>query len=296
VIDSSVTIRGALHRFWWLFKRSWISSYKDNVFGIAKGAAYSALLAFFPLLTTITAILVQANADAVSRRLTGLLFEVVPPGTHEMIRTHFIERGYRPILILLAGGFVSLLAASGLMMSMMEGFRAAYRISSGRPFWRQRGVAALLVIVAALPVVMASSAMVIGTRVETALLRGVGIHPQGEAVRGWVQLLGFAMRYLLALAAIALSVTAMYYIGPNHTDRRPHTVWPGALVATVLWLVATVAFAWYVRNIANYNLMYGSVAAVIALLVWMYVLSVVVLVGCEFNAERERAREAGLTL
>jgi membrane protein len=65
-------------------------------------------------------------------------------------------------------------------------------------------------------------------------------------------------------------------------------VWPGAFLTTVLWLPATAGFGWYVGHIANYNVLYGSVAAGIVLLVWMYLLSVIALLGCEFNAEYER--------
>ena len=65
-------------------------------------------------------------------------------------------------------------------------------------------------------------------------------------------------------------------------------VFPGAALATLLWLLATVAFAWYVRHVANYNVLYGGVGAGLALLVWMYVLAVINLFGCEFNAARER--------
>ena len=68
--------------------------------------------------------------------------------------------------------------------------------------------------------------------------------------------------------------------------------WPGAILATVLWLPATTGFAWYVRNITNYNVLYGSVGTGIALLVWMYLLAAIALFGCEFNAELERMRMA----
>ena len=88
--------------------------------------------------------------------------------------------------------------------------------------------------------------------------------------------------------AATVSVTAMlYYFGP-YRPQRWRFVWPGAILATVLWLGATTGFAWYTRNIAHYNVMYGSVGAGIALLVWMYVLAFVALVGCEFNAQYER--------
>ena len=68
-------------------------------------------------------------------------------------------------------------------------------------------------------------------------------------------------------------------------------VWRGGVLATTLWLVATAAFGWYVRNLANYNVLYGGVGTSIALLVWMYLMSLIALLGCEFNAEYER--EAG---
>ena len=78
--------------------------------------------------------------------------------------------------------------------------------------------------------------------------------------------------------------------GTIKTSRqRWRYVWPGAILATVLWLLATSGFGWYVRNIAHYNVMYGSVGAGIALLVWMYLMALIALFGCEFNAEYERS-------
>ena len=70
------------------------------------------------------------------------------------------------------------------------------------------------------------------------------------------------------------------------------SVFPGAMLATFLWLIATLAFAWYIRHVADYNVLYGSVGAGLALLVWMYVLAVITLFGCEFNAVRERILRA----
>ena len=97
----------------------------------------------------------------------------------------------------------------------------------------------------------------------------------------------------MAVCAVAVSLASLYYLGPKHPGGK-HNVWPGTMVATILWLIATVGFAWYVRNIANYNVMYGSIAAVMALIVWMYVLSIIALVGCEYNAERTGAGTQGL--
>src|SRR5262249_54156158 len=140
-------------------------------------------------------------------------------------------------------------------------------------------VAIALVLMTAAPVIAASLLLVLGDRVETYLMTALGWVPEGERLRGGLLFASFAARYAVAFGSISVAAAVLYYVGPN---RRQHwrNVWPGAFVATVLWLIATVIFAWYVRNIANYNVMYGSIGAVIALLVWMYVLAVIALTGC----------------
>jgi membrane protein len=105
----------------------------------------------------------------------------------------------------------------------------------------------------------------------------------------WVwQLVSRLTRYVLAFGTTVGVTTTLYYFGP-YRRQRWRFVWPGAVLATVLWLLATAGFGWYVRNIARYNAMYGSVGAGIALLVWMYLIAAIALIGCEFNAEYERS-------
>ncbi len=276
-----------LGRFWWLFKRSLIVAYEDGALGTAKAAAYSALLSFVPFLSALAAILVQVNAERVSREILRFLFSAIPPGTEDLVRHSFTARGERPISLLVVALLLSLWAASGLMSTLMEGFQAAYRLPTGRSPVKHQLVAILLVLIAAGPVIVASSLVVLGDRVERWVLSWLGVIPAGEQLRGWVLMASYSTRYLLALTAIIVAVAGLYYIGPNRRQQWKHVL-PGSLVATVLWLGSTVGFAWYVRNIADYNVMYGSVGAVIALLVWMYVMAIIALVGCEFNAERER--------
>jgi membrane protein len=270
-----------------LLRQTLVSCYKDNILGIAKGAAYSALLSFFPVLTTLTAILVQANAQAVSRKLSEIVFSVVPPGTEEIVRYNFTQRGQRPVGLLVTAGLLSIWAASGVIMSLMEGFRAAYRIPQGRPFWPQRGMAAMLVLTAALPLVGASALIVFGGRIESWILTQVGVLRSGQQLVGWVSFASQIARTIVAVAAIVLGTSLLYYWGPNRPARL-RSVYPGAILATALWWVTTTLFAWYVRNMANYNVLYGSVGAVVALLVWMYLLAIIALFGCEFNAQLDR--------
>lgn len=277
---------------WWIvFSRrlglSCVAAYNDGALGIAKGAAYSALLSFFPVLTTIAAILVQANAPAVSRSLSGFLFEVVPPGTEDLVLRNFFVTGAKPVSLLVGAAVLSIWAASGVMMSLMEGFHSAYHLKDTRGFVRKRLMAILLVFSAVVPAVAASALMLAGHRVERFLFRWIGLLALSGELHGWVALAGMLVRYFIALATVIMVTVFLYSLGMK-TRRSLRSVFPGAVVATLLWLAATLGFGWYVRNIANYNVMYGSVGAVIALLVWMYVLAVVALIGCEYNAEAER--------
>jgi membrane protein len=266
--------------FWPRLRAASIALHKDGCFGTAKGIAYSGLLSFFPMLTTIAAILVQAKAEALSRTVAHLLFDVVPPGSEEVVRRLFVVHGQRTGWLLVGATVLALFAASGAMMSLMEGFRAVYRIPRGRPFLKERGVAMLLALTSALPVIGASALIVFGHRSERDIIQGMGMSPEG---RGWVLLAGQAVRFVVATGSIVLATALIYYWGPNRKQEF-RKVFPGAILATFLWLLATLGFGWYVRYVANYNVMYGSVGAGLALLVWMYVLAVIVLLGCEFNA------------
>ena len=281
-----LTARG----FGLLLKLACISAYQDNLLGTAKGAAYSGLLSFFPVLTTVATILVTANAEAVSHVLLAMLTEAVPPGTESLVMNIFTTRGQRPGYLLILAGLLSLWGASGMMISLMQGFQIAYRVDNHRSFWRQRAVAVLLVIASALPVIAASTLLVFGSRTEAALISFVSLVTQDETLANAIGLATRVVQYIVSLSAIAVATSLLYHFGPDR-PRRWRSVWPGAILTTVLWLFATLGFGWYVRNIANYNVLYGSIGAGIALLVWMYVLSVIALFGCEFNAQREKLRQ-----
>ena len=273
-----------------LFGRALWSAHLDGCYAIAKGAAYSGLLSFFPVLTTLTAILVQANAKSVSSNLARFFFEVVPPGSEEFVLYVFSERGTRPIWLLVVATLLAIWAASGVMVSLMDGFQAAYRVKNTRNFWRQRGVAIALVFVVALPAIGASALLFFGESVERTVLLGMG-YEAASIGRGlkWISVL---TRLVITFGTVVFVTTMLYRFGPSR-PRSFRRLWPGAVVATLLWLVSTSGFSWYVQNIGSYNVLYGSIGAVIALLVWLYLLSGIALVGCEFNAEGERDCRAG---
>lgn len=290
---------GALARSLWLLRRAFIATYEDNCLSIAKGAAYSFLLSLFPVLTALASVLIQVRGQAVVHVIATFLAQVVPPGTEDLVLSRLPYRGQRPISLPLVALALSLWAGSGAMMSLMEGFQAAYRIPSGRPFLKQRAMAIFLVITAALPSVLASALIIFGDRSERAFLHWVGSSRDGSELSAPLELLWRFARYALAFCTTTFVMGLLYYFGPNHrpqvqcvpgSSSRFMRVWPGAFLATVLWLMATTGFAWYVgHRLSSYNVFYGSVGAVIVLLIWLYLLACIALIGCEFNAERERS-------
>jgi len=275
-----------------LLRRSVMTAFDDNCLGIAKGAAYSALLSFFPVLTSAATILVQTGAPFMSNTMERGLSQIVPPGSESLVVQQFRVSGARPIALLIIAGLISLWAASGVIKSLIEGFQAAYRVPRDRSFLRGNLVAIALVLLAAAPLVAATLLIVFGNQVEQAVLNGMKVDPLLNPLTwGW-RLASRLARWAVAFLTTILVTTLLYYFGPNR-EQRWGLVWPGAVLATVLWMLATSGFAWYVRHMGQYNLMYGSIGAGIALLVWMYLMALIALIGCEFNAEYERSSGVG---
>ncbi len=273
--------------FPYLLQRSVVAAADDNCFSIAKGAAYSALLSFFPVLTSAAAILLQTRAQFVHDTIESFLAQVVPPGTEDLVMRQFQARGTRPWLVLAVAALVSLWAASSVFKSLIEGFQAAYRVPRSRNFWQNTAVATSLVLVSAVPLVAASALLLFGTQVENAVLGWIKVDPLWNPWAWAWELLSRLARYAVAFGTTILVTMLLYYFGPKRRQRFT-ALFPGAALAAVLWMLATNGFGWYVRHVAHYNVVYGSIGASIALLIWMYLVAAVALLGCEFNAEYER--------
>jgi membrane protein len=284
----TVTVRPTWRSFPYLLQRTLLSAFNDGCFSIAKGAAYSAILSFFPVLATAAALLVQARAEFVSRTLQRFLAQIVPPGSEQLVIDQFRLIGQRPRALPVVAAMLSLWASATVVTSLMEGFHAAYRLTVRRSFLREAVAAILLVLFALAPTLGALTLILFGHQAERAVLSWMKVDPMLHPLEGIWQWISLLARYVVAFGAIVVIIALLYYFGPNRRQRWSR-VWPGAILATILWLAATAGFGWYVRNIARYNVLYGSIGASIALLVWMYLMSLIAILGCEFNAECERA-------
>jgi membrane protein len=284
-------VRLILRHLPYLLRRTLVASMDDGLFSIAKGAAYSALLSFFPVLTSVATIFVQVRADYVQANMAEFLAQILPPGTEDVVMQQFRYRGARPVAILIIAFALSLWAASSVIKSLIDGFNAAYRVPRNRSVLAHIGIGIMLVFFAVIPLLGASSLILFGGAVESAVLDLLKVDAiLNPLARTW-QMFSRVMRYVIAFAATVSLTAILYYYGP-YRKQRWKAVFPGAILATILWLLATLGFAWYVRNITNYNVLYGSVGTSIALLSWMYLLAAIALFGCEFNAEAERMETA----
>lgn len=239
------------------------------------------------MLATAATVLVQTHADFVQRNVLSFLSNVLPPGTDEVVLQQFHFRGQRPVALLIVAVFLSFWAASSVIKSLIDGFNAAYRVPVNRSVLAHAGVGIMLALLSVLPLLGATSLILFGGAVESGVLKMMKVDPDLHPFVGAWGLLWRMVRYTVAFAATSTLTAILYYYGP-YRKQRWSGVWPGAILATVLWLLATLGFGWYVRNITNYNVLYGSVGTSIALLIWMYLLAAIALFGCEFNAEYER--------
>lgn len=262
-----------------LLRRACWRAFEDDCFAIAKAAAYSSTLTLFPLLLVVaSALSYSSQTQVLIREVATAVGAVLPPGPASEAIAYFHTGQQRPTRLLISASIITLLAASGVMISWMDGFRRAYRLSKTWGMWKERAVALFLVVLSFLPMTFSTLLVAFGNQFETWL----SLHSWREfgPFIFFLWTLGrWAIATLTSIAVIAL----IYHHGLPRTQPW-HRVLPGACVATGLWFTATVVFAWYVKTVATYNLIYGSLGTAIALLVWMYILSIIVLVGAEFNA------------
>jgi membrane protein len=275
----------------WLLKRTLVASIDDGLFGMAKGAAYSALLAFFPLLTSAAAVFVETNTEVVQNFLARFLGQILPPGTENVVLENFRFTGRRPVSLIVLAVVLSVFAASSVIKSLIDGFNAAYKVPRNRSILGHQAMGMFLVLLSAVPLLLASFVILFGQTTENFVLTFLGMDPELGSPGGAWDLATNAGRYAVAFFAVISMTLILYYFGP-YRKQRILAVLPGAILATLFWLAATVGFGWYVRNVTNYNVLYGSVGTSIALVVWLYLLSLIALIGCEFNAEIERLKTA----
>jgi membrane protein len=270
-----------MSRFFRHLRIAFWRAFEHDAFGVAKGAAFSAILTFFPAILVLASILSRSrSSELFVHEIFRAMGRILPEGTSATIAQYMT--GAKPVQtkFLVSTSFLTLWTASGVMISWMEGFRKAYQMPKVWGLVKERLIAFLLVVLAGVPMGFASFLVVSGNMVERWTMYHVG-HEMTPYILG----LWTAMRWIIATLTSIAVIGLVYHHGVPRTQPW-HRVLPGSVVATILWVFSTVLFGWYVRSFANYDVIYGSVGTAIALLVWLYLVSMVVLIGAEFNAVR----------
>jgi len=265
-------------RFLRLLRLAFWRAFQHDAFSIAKASAYSSILTFFPALLIVGSVLATWRKGApFMREITYALSRILPTGT--TTATNFLRgAAQRPVGLLITASLITLWTASGVMISWMEGFRRCYELPKIWGLVKERLISFLLVIFALLPMTFATLLVAFGSKIETDIL-----YYSAREFSPYILLMWTVIRWIIATLT-SIAVIALIYHNAVPRTQRWHTVIPGATLATGMWFSTTLLFGWYLRHYADYSIFYGSLGAGIALLVWMYMVSLVVLVGAEFNA------------
>jgi len=276
-------------RGWWqVTRRAFKESSADNVGILAGGIAYAAFLAIFPaLIAGISLFGLVADPATIAEQAEGVL-AALPEAAQPLIRDQIIALTQTPSSALSWSLAISILlalwSASSGTSSLMTGINIAYDEQESRNFIKLRGTALLLTL-GAIVFVLLTLALV---AVVPAILNALQL---GTLINVIVQIVRWALLVVLIIIALAVA----YRLAPDRDAPKFKWTSVGALVAAVLWVLASLGFSLYVNNFGSYNKTYGALAGVVILLLWLYLTSYIILLGAEINAESEKQTKKDTT-
>jgi membrane protein len=276
-----MVIRG--YRVSTLLKRTGQEALEDDVLGLAAQTAYYFFFSLFPLFLFTAPLLgllgdkeriVTALMDRASRAIPGEGLEMVENVVEQVV---FVEGA--PGLMSI-GAVLALWTGSNVFNAMIKALNRAYDVEESRTWWQKRLVAIAAVVVGGVAILSATAVMLFGPNIARWVGGTLGMGELGVSVWGMVQ-------YPLVFAMLVGALWALYYFLPNIRQDKLQVL-VGAVAATILWVIVTLAFRTYVSNWGNFNRTYGTIGGVIVLLMWMYLSMLVMLVGGELNSELNR--------
>jgi membrane protein len=268
-----------------LAARTWRETNEDNILGRAAELAYYFLLALFPMLIFLTSLvgflpgLREAIFTGLAKFVPGVAMRLVSETISDVTRRR-------------SGGLISfgilgaLWAASGGVTAVMGTLNTAYDVREERSFWKVRLIAIGLTVLLALLVVGGTALIMFGDRFAAWLAAQLGRGTTFTIVWGIVH-------YLMGLALSFLGLELIYYFGPN-VEQDWKWITPGAVFAVISLVFASLLFSLYLRFAPDYSATYGSLGAVVVLMLWLYLMGAVILIGGEINAEIAHAADKPL--
>ena len=260
--------------------------FKDNCLGMAAQLAYYFFFALFPALIVLIAVASFFPPYQLVDETVRILGEFAPPAVLRIITDQMrtlSEQGQGGLLTI--GMLTALWTSSSAMTAVVDTLNRAYDVEEGRPWWRVRLLAITLTVGAALFILVSVAFVLAGPTLAEYVADWWYLGPAFE----WTWKV---LQWPLVFGLVSLAMALIYYFAP---DVEQEWVWltPGSLLATTLWLLATLGLKYYVVNMGEYEETYGAIGAVMVLLLWFYVSGLVILIGAELNAELEHASLQG---
>ena len=258
---------------------------EDNLTDWAAALTYYGVLALFPALIALVSIVgLVFSPTQVTNAMTQVVSQLGPKTAADTLKGPIagITSGQgKAGVMLIVGVLAALWSASGYVGAFMRASNVMYEVDEGRPIWKLRPLQMVVTLTLVMLLAIAALLVVVSGPVADAVGSAVGL---GDT---FVSVFSIA-KWPVLLAIFTLALAILYYASPNAKLRGFKFITPGGLVAVVVWLVASLAFAFYVGNFGSYDKTYGSLGGVIVFLVWMWITNVAILLGAQLNAERER--------
>jgi membrane protein len=259
----------------------------DGGTDLAAALTYYSVLAIFPGLIALLSLVgifgeAQASVDLIQEILAPLVSSDLREQIEPVLRG--VASSDAAGVTLVVGLLGALWSASGYVGGFSRAMNRIYEVEEGRPFWRLRPMQLLVTVTSVVLCAVSLLILIVSGPVAEAVGNAIGLGD--DLLVAW----GYAKWPVLALVVMVL-VALLYYATPNVDFVRFRVISVGAFVAIMVWLVASIGFAFYVANFSSYNATYGSVAGVVIALLWLWITNVALLFGAELDAELERVRE-----
>lgn len=271
-------------------KHALVRTYDDvgnnHTLQMAAALSYYFVLSLFPGLILLSATLTYLPVPDLFGQALTLMSQFIPPDSMGLVRRVLSDVVAPSRGTFLSFGIAGILwSASGGFSAAIEALNIAYDVQENRPFWVTRSLAIGLTLVLAMLLLTALGVMIVGPRF------GEWLAGRMHLSQIWIWLWPY-LQWTIAIGFTVLAVEALYFLAPN-VKQRFWTTLPGAILAVGVWIALSYVLGIYFRRFANLNKTYGTLGAVVALMVWLYWTGFAMLVGAELNAELAKKTKAG---
>lgn len=283
--DSPTELQAPAWRF--AVKRAFAEFSKDQCTDLAAGLTYYAVQSIFPAAIALVSLLgVLGQGQQTTDALLGIIGDVASEDVVSAVRGPLEQLSASPAAgpALVIGLLTALWSASGYVGAFGRAMNRLYEVREGRPFWKLRPVQILVTLVAVALIAVVALALVVTGPLAQAVGDAVGLG--STAVTVWS-----IAKWPVLAGMVVLIIAILYFATPNVQQPKFRWMSTGAFVALVVWVLASVAFGFYVANFGSYDKTYGTLAGAIVFLLWLYLTNIALLFGAEVDSEVERARE-----